>query len=194
MRMSKSRPRRPRATTRPSRCKARPPRSAVRSKNIERAAVSLANPETSAALSLLSAKAVRERAHRMLAIGLEDGLPNFRIHLDRLDDAVDLVLKVTRAAYPSDVIPFHSRWRHFVMNRADRWADIAGRHSWPDHATRARAEFDLAIVSVFLDAGAGPSWRYRDPATGAAVGRSEGLALASLAMFTAGVFSADPRQ
>jgi hypothetical protein len=142
----------------------------------------------------LSAKAVRERAHRMLAIGLEDGLANFVIHLDRLDAAVDLVLKVTRAAYPSNVIPFHSRWRHFVMNGFDRWADIAGRHSWSDRAARARAEFDLAIVSVFLDAGAGPAWRYRDPTTGSAVGRSEGLALASLAMFGDGVFSADPRQ
>ena len=156
--------------------------------------MSLANPETSAALSLLSAKAVRERAHRMLAIGLEDRLPNFRIHLDRLDDTVDLVLKVTRAAYPSDLIPFHSRWRHFVMNGCDRWADIAGQRSWPDRAARARSEFDLAIVSVFLDAGAGPAWRYRDPATESAVGRSEGLALASLAMFADGVFSADPRQ
>jgi len=54
--------------------------------------VSLADPETSAALSLLSAKAVREHAHRMLAIGLDDRLPNFRIQLDRLDSAVDLVL------------------------------------------------------------------------------------------------------
>ena len=156
--------------------------------------MSLANPETSAALSLLSAKAVRERAHRMLALGLDDSLPNFRIHLDRLDDTVDLVLKVTRAAYPSDVIPFHSRWRHFVLNGDDRWAEIAGRHSWPDRAARARSEFDLAIVSVFLDAGAGPSWRYRDSVTGSAVGRSEGLALASLAMFGDGAFSADPRQ
>jgi len=154
--------------------------------------VSLANPETSAALSLLSAKAVRERAHRMLALGLEDRLPNFRIHLDRLDDTVDLVLKVTRAAYPSDVIPFHSRWRHFVLNGDDRWADIAGQHSWSDRAARVRSEFDLAIVSVFLDAGAGPWWRYRDPITGSATGRSEGLALASLAMFGDGVFSADP--
>ena len=155
--------------------------------------MSLANPETSAALSLLSAKAVRERAHRMLAIGIEDRLPNFRIHLDRLDETVDLVLRVTRAAYPSDVIPFHSRWRHFVLSGRDRWADMAGQCSWPDRAARARSEFDLAIVSVFLDAGAGPAWRYRDPSTGSAVGRSEGLALASLAMFDGGAFSADPR-
>ena len=32
-------------------------------------------------------------------------------------------------------------------------------------AAKARAEFDLAITSVLLDAGAGPSWRYRDAAT-----------------------------
>jgi len=156
--------------------------------------VSLANPETSAALSLLNARAVRERAHRMLAIGLDDALPNFRIHLDCIDRTVDLVLKVTREAYPSFEIPFHSRWRHFVANGDNRWADIADQSRWADRAARARAEFDLAIVSVFLDAGAGPSWRYHDPKTGSAIGRSEGLGLASLAMFAGGAFSADPRE
>jgi hypothetical protein len=153
-----------------------------------------ADLETSAALSLLNARAVRERAHRMLAIGLEDGLPNFRVDLDRMDGAVDLVLETTRKAYPSLDIPFHSRWRHFVANGDNRWAAIAGRAKWPYRAARARAEFDLAIVSVLLDAGAGPSWRYRDPLTGAAIGRSEGLGLASLAMFADGAFSADPLQ
>jgi hypothetical protein len=130
----------------------------------------------------------------MLAIGLEDRLPNFRVHLDRMDSAVDLVLETTRKAYPSFDIPFHSRWRHFVTNGDNRWVDIAGRIKWPDRAARARAEFDLAIVSVFLDAGAGPSWRYHDPETGLTIGRSEGLGLASLAMFASGTFSADPLQ
>ena len=156
--------------------------------------MSPADPETTAALSLLNASAVRERAHRMLAIGLEDGLPNFRIDLDRMDSTVDLVLETTRKAYPSLDIPFHSRWRHFVANGDNRWAAIADRTKWPDRAARARAEFDLAIVSVFLDAGAGPSWRYRDAETGSAIGRSEGLGLASLAMFAGGAFSADPLQ
>jgi hypothetical protein len=156
--------------------------------------VSPADPETTAALSLLNASAVRERAHRMLAIGLEDGLPNFRIHLDRMDSTVELVLETTRKAYPSLDIPFHSRWRHFVANGGNRWAAIVDRVTWPDRAARARAEFDLAIVSVLLDAGAGPSWRYRDAETGSAIGRSEGLGLASLAMFAGGAFSADPLQ
>ncbi|WP_299803188.1 URC4/urg3 family protein [Tardiphaga sp.] len=152
------------------------------------------NPDTSAALSLLSARAVRERAHRLLTIGLDDGLPHFRIDLGRMDAAVDLVLATTRAAYPSLDVPFHSRWRHFVTGGDNRWAALADGTAWADAAARARAEFDLAITSVFLDAGAGPTWRYHDPKTGQAIGRSEGLGLASLAMFAAGAFSADPAQ
>jgi hypothetical protein len=149
--------------------------------------------EASAALALLNATAVRERSHRMLALALDDKLTSFRIHPDRMDGVVDLVLRTTREAYPALDVPFHSRWRHFVLNSDDRWAAIARRTRWPDAATRARAEFDLAMVSVFLDAGAGPAWRYRDRKSGAAIGRSEGLGLASLAMFEDGVFSADPR-
>jgi hypothetical protein len=126
----------------------------------------------------------------MLAIGLEDRLPNFRIDLDRMGDVVELVLETTRSAYPSFDIPFHSRWRHFSIYGENRWAAVAGCTDWPDRAALARAEFDLAIVSVFLDAGAGPSWRYRDGKTRSAIGRSEGLGLASLAMFTEGAFSA----
>jgi hypothetical protein len=145
-------------------------------------------------LSLLNAGAVRERAHRLLAIGLEDRLPNFRVHLDRMDSTAELVVETTRKAYPSLAVPFHSRWRHFAMNGVDRWTALADQIIWHSPAARARAEFDLAMVSVLLDAGAGPSWRYRDPVTGSGIGRSEGLGLASLAMFASGVFSSDSRE
>jgi hypothetical protein len=144
------------------------------------------------ALSLLSAEAVRDRADRLLALGLRDELPHFRIDLTRLDATADLVLAVMRTNYPAGDVPFHSRWRHFVIGGEDRWAAIAGKVNWPDAATRARAEFDLAIVSVLLDAGAGPAWRYRDDAHGIRIGRSEGLALASLDMFAKGLFSTKP--
>ncbi|MBI3435842.1 MAG: URC4/urg3 family protein [Proteobacteria bacterium] len=149
------------------------------------------NPDTAAALSLLSAEAVRARAHRLLAIGLADGLAHFRVDLARLDAAIDLTLATTRAAYPSLAVPFHSRWRHFTLDGLDRWAVIAAAATWKDKASRARAAFDLAIISVLLDAGAGPDWRYVDRASGARIGRSEGLALASLAMFSDGLFSTD---
>ena len=56
----------------------------------------------------------------------------------------------------------------------------------------ARAGFDLAIVSVLLDAGAGPQWRYEEGRTGKTHTRSEGLAVASFDMFIGGVFSSRP--
>ncbi len=128
----------------------------------------------------------------MLAIGLKDKLPHFRVDLRRLDEAVNLVVDTTRQNYPSLVVPFHSRWRHFVFDGEDRWAAIDKNANWRDRAARARAAFDLAIVSVLLDAGVGPQWLYCDAATGRSVGRSEGLALASIDMFSRGIFSSEP--
>lgn len=145
------------------------------------------------ARSLLSAGAVRARAGKMLEIGLAGGLRHFTIDLDRMDGVAEAVIAVTRKAYPTLDIPFHARWRHFVLGGVDRWAGLADEVSWPDRAARARAEFDLAIVSVLLDAGAGATWRYRAAGTGESIGRSEGLAIASLDMFAGGLFSGDAR-
>ena len=145
------------------------------------------------ALSLLTAQAVRSRAKLMLELGLRGELSHFTVHLDRMDDVSDAVLATIAKAYPSLDIPFHARWRHFVVDGADRWEKIAGAAPWPDRSERARAEFDLAIVSVLLDAGAGAAWRYKDGVSGKAIGRSEGLALASLDMFASGYFSNSAR-
>jgi len=144
-------------------------------------------PETAAAYSLLNAQAVRDRAHRMLAIGLDGKLPNFRVDLERLDDTVDLVLSVMKENYPTLDVPFHSRWRHFVTWGFDRHAQLAD--DLTDKMARARSDFDLAIISVLLDAGAGPQWRYHDPVTTGDLARSEGLAVASLNLFARGDFS-----
>ena len=147
--------------------------------------------ETAAAFSLLSAAAVRERSQRMLALALDDKLSNFSIDLSRLDATADRVIAITRQTYPSLDVPFHSRWRHFVIDGVNRFETISNNARWRDSAARGRAMFDLAIISVFLDAGAGPQWSYTDKTTGKRIGRSEGLALASLDMFASGAFSTD---
>ena len=56
----------------------------------------------------------------------------------------------------------------------------------------ARAMIDLAVVSVLLDAGAGPDWHYLEGASGQGFSRSEGLAVASWHAFMGGLFSSDP--
>jgi Protein of unknown function (DUF1688) len=147
-------------------------------------------PDRLAALSLLTAAAVRRRAHLVLDAGLADRLEYFRVDVHRLEQAADLTVAITRKAHPLLDIPFHSRWRHFAIDGDDRWTPIAAAQRWPSRTARARAEFDLAIISVLLDAGAGGAWRYRDIVTGRNITRSEGLALASLDMFRAGLFSA----
>jgi hypothetical protein len=144
-------------------------------------------------LALLSAAAVRARASEMLAAGLAGDLAHFRIDLAQVPATADFVAAVIRENYLDLKVPLHARWRHFVFGGRDLWAEIAGKAQWPDASAKARAAFDLAIVSVLLDAGAGPDWRYRDAATRLTIGRSEGLALASLRMFEAGLFSADAR-
>ncbi len=148
----------------------------------------------SEAMALLSASAVRKKAQQILALAKNDGLTHFRLDLTRLPALAGLVAEVTRQAYPTLDVPFHARWRHFVHGGRDRWTELDAATAWANPAERARAAFDLVIVSVLLDAGAGAAWRYRDPLNGLFIGRSEGLALASFDMMTAGTFSDDAAQ
>jgi hypothetical protein len=138
-------------------------------------------PDKSDAIrGLLSAAAVRERAHEMLDIALEGGVEGWAVDLSRMDEAAERTASVTRERFPDLDIPFHARWRHFV----------AGEPKLPDGdpKERARAAFELVMLSVLLDAGAGPGWTYRDAPSGGTFSRSEGLGVASQRMFEAGAF------
>src|SRR4051794_4345839 len=128
----------------------------------------------------------------MLAAGLRNELEHFTIDMESLNVAAQVVSELIRVNYPDLNVPFHARWRHFVVGARDLWAERVIQAAWPTPAAKARAEFDLAIVSVLLDAGAGPAWKFLDVATEQVVARSEGLAVASLRMFEAGAFSSDP--
>ncbi len=146
------------------------------------------------AMSLLSPQAVRERTREVYKAGLRGELQHFTLYPGRLPDAADYVIDTMRRSYPSLDIPFHARWRHFHAGDRNLWADIDAAARWSGPLARGRAAYDLAIVSVLLDAGAGSSWRFEDAATGLTFARSEGLGIASLRMFEAGAFSSDPAQ
>lgn len=141
------------------------------------------------ARSLLTAAAVRNRAHEMLALAEAGGLAEWRVDLSRLEAAADLTAETVRLNYPDLKVPFHARWRMFVAGGRDLWAEV-DKPSNPMEL--GRVAFDLVIPSVLLDAGAGPDWRYHDAATGTVTTRSEGLGVASLRMFEAGAMSSDP--
>jgi hypothetical protein len=87
-----------------------------------------------AARKLLTAAAVRERAHELLAICEADGLAEWRLDLSRLGAAADLTAQVVRDNYPTLKVPFHARWRHFSAGGRDLWAEAkkpACRRRWP---------------------------------------------------------------
>ncbi|MEO7806014.1 MAG: DUF1688 family protein [Steroidobacteraceae bacterium] len=128
----------------------------------------------------------------MLDLARAHVLEDWRVDDARLHSTSKYVAQVVRERYPQLDPPFHARWRHFVFNGRDLWLEIDEGRDYPGVEARTRSAFDLAITSVLLDAGAGPDWRYRDEQTGFVVGRSEGLALASLRWFERGGLSDDP--
>jgi len=135
--------------------------------------------ERQALTYLRTPEAIRERTHRLLAHGLRGELTHFSVDESLLPAVASRVVAVTQAAYPTLDIPYHSRWNHFDGGGIDR------RDALPETGPE---RFELAILSVLLDAGAGPKWSYRD-GEAAPIARSEGLAVASLRMFQEGALS-----
>jgi len=154
----------------------------------------LARADVSAAVAWLrTPAAIRERCHQLLDLGLAGRLAHFRVEPSRLPAVVDRVLEVTREQYPDLDIPLHSRWGHFDAGGVARVKELEERLKDATPQERARAKLDLVVVSVLLDAGSGPKWRYRERG-GGTWARSEGLAVASFRMFMDGLFSSDPNR
>ena len=140
---------------------------------------------------LRSPEAIRERAQAMLALGEKDSLHHFRYHGDKLDEVADIVVEVTKNEYPDLKIPYHSRWQHFNVGGIQRLGWLEDDLAKISQEDRGVALYDLVILSVLLDAGAGPNWKFRE--NNKDFQRSEGLAVASLHMFKNGLFSRDPK-
>jgi hypothetical protein len=151
------------------------------------------HPDVKSAIAWLqTTDAIRERTSLFLQAAERNELEHFALDLDQLDPTADYVIETTRSTYPSLNIPYHSRWRHFAAGGRDRWQDLALEFDHIARIERARMRFDLAVISVLLDAGAGDRWRYIEPSTGQVFARSEGLAVASFDFFLSGSCSADP--
>ena len=150
------------------------------------------HPEGAVALLRTTAE-IRRRAQALLERARRGESPWFRVgDAQALEDAAQEVVSVTRERYAWRPIPYHSRWRHFEAGGVDRLGELERRLAdLPAHA-RAKAHIDLVLVSVLLDAGAGPDWHYTESASGQRFTRSEGLGVASYHAFMAGLFSSDP--
>ena len=136
----------------------------------------LFGPVPAVIADLRDVSTVRRRCAEILAFVRQGRSEHFTLDEPRAADVVERIAAITTARFPDLKVPYHSRWRHF----GDRVPTLS-----------PQAQLDLAVVSVLLDAGAGPMWSYLD-GSGASLTRSEGLAVASLEAFLAGAFSDDP--
>ena len=145
-----------------------------------------------AASELLSTGAIRERCANITRAVEAGRSAHFRIDRGRLQHAARIVAEVTWRRYRDRDIPYHSRWRLFDTGGFARMSELNRQLAGYGAEERIRSLIDLAVISVILDAGAGPAWRYREPGMIDDYSRSEGLAIASLRAFMGGAWSASP--
>ena len=87
---------------------------------------------------------------------------HFKLDRSALPALAQRVAALTRERFPDLKIPYHSRWRHFEAGGVDRKGELDALLAGRTSAAVARARIDLTVVSVLLDAGAGPQWRYTE--------------------------------
>lgn len=154
---------------------------------------------------LLTINAVREKSTPVFNLALEDELYNFDSHFSdksKLNECVDFIVKLVDRDFKDNYksIPPHGRWQHLeagkdkprVMNLVKLWTAEK-----VDQTEITKRLIDLFVISVFLDAGAGNQWKYKEndesnPSLVETFLRSEGLAVASYHVFNDGEFSNDP--
>lgn len=139
-------------------------------------------------------KTIRTKAHCILSKAKMNTLNHFTLDESQMMPTALYVIEVMKNNYPDFNIPYHSRWRHFEMDGHDRIQAMLSNLNHLSNMARGKILFELVILSVFLDAGAGPTWHYFDPKTQNTYSRSEGLALASLALYQSGQLSAQTNE
>lgn len=148
--------------------------------------------EKEAIAYLRSLTAIRERCTQIFEFVERGDSAHFQYRPERFEALTAYVTDVIRANYPDLNIPIHSRFRHFAAGDPQREQRLYG--AWDcDRAEQVRRKLDLSVVSVLLDAGAGPHYKYAET-DGDVYARSEALGIASWHMFADGLFSSNPNQ
>lgn len=144
---------------------------------------------------LLSLRAVRERCFQVQQLASKNKLSHFDIDASKLQDMVQLVISLIKRDYddPSQ-IPAHGRWRHFDAGGRPRLQNLI--QQWTndgiDALEQTRRVLDLLVVAVLLDIDPSQGYTFREQSTNRYYKKREGVAVALLEMFMAGVFSINP--
>ena len=129
-------------------------------------ALLLNEPASPHPLALLHDPATIRARCAAIVQSVESGVsPSFALDRRKLGAVAERVAALTLRRFPDLVIPYHSRWRHFEAGGVDRKAEMDAALAGRSVAEQARARFDLTVVSVLLDAGAGSTWLYTEQRT-----------------------------
>lgn len=144
---------------------------------------------------LLSLRAVRERCFQVQELGAKNKLAHFDIDTSKLQDIVQLVISLIKRDYDEpSAIPSHGRWRHFDAGGRPRLQNLI--QQWEndgiDSLEQTRRVLDLLVIAVILDIDPSQGYVYHEQSSNRYYKRKEGVAIALLDMFMAGVFSMNP--
>ncbi|AUH73796.1 URC4/urg3 family protein [Legionella sainthelensi] len=143
---------------------------------------------------LMDPRTIRIRSQAILDLIKQNKSAYFALEPEKMTSTASFIIEVIQDNYPNLDIPYHSRWRHFEAGGIHRINKMQEQLSALSVEDRGKILYELVIISVFLDAGAGPYWCYKEPETGMTYSRSEGLALASLSLYQKGIFSSYPSE
>ncbi|KTD05035.1 URC4/urg3 family protein [Fluoribacter gormanii] len=144
--------------------------------------------------TLKDPRTIRVRSQAILERVKQDKSAYFSLDPEKMTSTASFVIEVIKDNYPNLDIPYHSRWRHFEAGGINRIKKMLQQLNTLSAEEQGKILYELVIISVFLDAGAGQYWHYKEPETGTEYSRSEGLALASLSLYQEGVFSTLPTE
>ena len=143
---------------------------------------------------LRSPTAIRHQCKQIFQLAEANELEYFKYDESQLSKVVSYVIEEINRNYPNLDIPYHGRLRHFEVGNIDRMKILKDRYGPINSKDFGKMLFELVVVSVLLDAGAGSQWKYYvvEGKNNVCYSRSEGLAIASFEMFISGAFSSDP--
>lgn len=135
---------------------------------------------------LATPEAIRERCKKVCAYVESGQSKNFVYHPEKIAALIQYVIPPGISSHTqNDVvagISSHGRLTHFAAGGVDRIGLFL--------KTKPVAELiELIIISVLLDAGAGPQWHYHDFETQQTFRASEGLAVASYNLYMQDAFA-----
>lgn len=98
------------------------------------------------AIALLrSPETIRARCNQLYLRAIGGESEYFTVDLSKLNDCCDYVLSLAKQDFLTMAVPFHSRWRHLSLAGSERLSQL----------NSPEQQYELAIISVLLDAGAG---------------------------------------